>query len=47
MVQTVESWDQEEEKRIGVELVAQMKFEIHRMYMFYKEESVNVDVDLV
>lgn len=32
---------------LGIEIVAQMKFEIPNMYKFHKEKSVDVDVDLI
>jgi len=33
--------------KLGIEVVAQMKFEIPNMYKFHKEKSVDVDVDLI
>lgn len=32
---------------LGIEVVAQMKFDIPQMYQFHKEKSVDVDVDLI
>jgi predicted RNA methylase len=37
----VQSWGYE------IEVVAQMKFDIPKMYKFHKENNVDVDVDLI
>ncbi len=41
LIKTVESWGYE------VEVIAQMKFEIPKMYKFHKLDEVDVDVDLI
>jgi len=41
LVKLVQSWGYE------IEVVAQMKFDIPKMYKFHKENNVDVDVDLI
>ena len=41
LIKAVESWGYE------VEVVAQMKFEIPKMYKFHKQNEVDVEVDLI
>ncbi len=43
LIKTVSSWG----PQYHVEVVAQMKFDIPKMYKFHKEDNVDVDVDLI